>query len=192
MTQNYSSPVLVAVALSAILAVVALGCASPKAARRVGIQDSALDSPSMTTDIESKDIRRMTERIVESLLSSQSILSYTKGELPVLDIAPIKNKTGTDVDMDGIADFIRTRLTRSNMFRFVDRSAARMAMPAQMYLTGSLVDEVKSTWKISSPFKKFMDHSYKFSMSLKDISTGEVVWSDECEIRKEANLPLWE
>ena len=53
---------------------------------------------------------------------------------------------------------------------------------AQMYLTGSLTDIVNRVGNRS-------DHYYKFNMILKDLRTGEIVWTDEKEIRKVAHRP---
>ena len=111
------------------------------------------------------------------------------------------------VDMQSITDSVRMRLIRSRLFRFVDRSTSgaditimdeqaqlgltdrRKAIrpgqqsAAQMYLTGSLTDMVTRVGRVT-------DHYYKFTMVLKDLRTGEIVWTDEQEIRKVANRPM--
>lgn len=172
------------------------------------ITDSELDRTPMTTKIEPQDIRRTVEKMAESLIADPEVGELTKNERPVLDIEPMKNRSQMIVDMKSITDSVRTRLIRSRLFRFVDRSTAgsdiaimdeqaqlgltdqRKAVrpgqqsAAQMYLTGSLSDIVTRSGRVT-------DHYYKFTMILKDLRSGEIVWTDEQEIRKTANRPMF-
>ncbi len=183
----------------------ALGAATGCVSRPV-VDDSRLDYAATTTRIEAQDIRRTVEAMAESLISDPGVLEATGGARPVLDIEPMKNRSQMIVDMQSITDSVRTRLIRSRLFRFVDRSTAgadiaimdeqaqlgltdpRKAVrpgqqtAAQMYLTGSLTDIVNRVGNRS-------DHYYKFNMILKDLRTGEIVWTDEKEIRKVAHRP---
>ncbi|MBM4153312.1 MAG: penicillin-binding protein activator LpoB, partial [Kiritimatiellaceae bacterium] len=52
-----------------------------------------------------------------------------------------------------------------------------------MYLTGTL-SEIKNVEGRTT------DQYYKFSMMLKDLKTGEIVWADEQEIRKALTKPV--
>ena len=186
----------------AMLAVFA-GCAT---APRV--YESELDRTPLTTRIEPQDIRRTVEKMAESLISDPGVLDATKGERPILDIEPMKNRSQMIVDMKSITDSIRMRLIRSRLFRFVDRSTAGADITimdeqaqlgltdprkakrggqqsaAQMYLTGDLTE-------MSTHVGRITDRYYKFSMILKDLRTGEIVWTDEQEIRKVANRPMF-
>ncbi len=185
-----------------VLLAVFAGCAT---APRV--YESELDRTPLTTRIEPQDIRRTVEKMAESLIADPGVLDATKGERPVLDIEPMKNRSQMIVDMQSITDSVRMRLIRSRLFRFVDRSTSgaditimdeqaqlgltdrRKAIrpgqqsAAQMYLTGSLTDMVTRVGRVT-------DHYYKFTMILKDLRTGEIVWTDEQEIRKVANRPM--
>ncbi len=186
-----------------VLLMAAAGCAS---APRV--YESELDRAPMTSRIEPQDIRRTVEKMAESLISDAGVLEATGGKRPVLDIEPMKNRSQMIVDMQSITDSVRTRLIRSRLFRFVDRSTAgaditimdeqaqlgltdpRKAVrpgrqtAAEMYLTGSLTDMVTHAGRAT-------DHYYKFTMILKDLRTGEIVWTDEQEIRKVAIRPVF-
>lgn len=172
------------------------------------VHESALDRTPLTTEIEPQDIRRTVEKMSESLIADPSVLDVTKGERPILDIEPMKNRSQMTVDMQSITDSVRMRLIRSRLFRFVDRSTAgadiaildeqaqlgltdpkKVVRPgsqlaAQMYLTGSLTDMVTRVGKVT-------DHYYKITMILKDLRSGEIVWTDEQEIRKVANRPYF-
>ena len=162
----------------------------------------------MTSRIEPQDIRRTVEKMAESLISDAGVLEATGGKRPVLDIEPMKNRSQMIVDMQSITDSVRTRLIRSRLFRFVDRSTAgaditimdeqaqlgltnqRKAIrpgqqsAAEMYLTGSLTDMVTHAGRTT-------DRYYKFTMILKDLRSGEIVWTDEQEIRKVSVRPVF-
>ena len=187
----------------AALLMTVTGCAT---APRV--YESELDRAPMTSRIEPQDIRRTVEKMAESLISDAGVLEATGGKRPVLDIEPMKNRSQMILDMKSITDSVRTRLIRSRLFRFVDRSTAgaditimdeqaqlgltdrRKAIrpgqqsAAEMYLTGSLTDMVTHAGRAT-------DHYYKFTMILKDLRTGEIVWTDEQEIRKVAIRPVF-
>ena len=111
------------------------------------------------------------------------------------------------VDMVSITDSLRMQLLRSGLFRFVDKSTsgtdiefmdaqAQLGLTdpkkaikpgqqsaAQMYLTGALSE-------IKNQAGRTVDQYYKFSMILKDLRSGEIVWADEREIRKESVRPV--
>jgi uncharacterized protein (TIGR02722 family) len=178
------------------------GCATTPAVREV-----ALDRSPITSKIEPQDVRRTVEKMAESLISAPGVKEAVGGARPVLDIEPLKNRTTQHIDMVSITDSLRSQLLRSGLFRFVDKSTSgtdiefmdaqanlgltdqRKAIKpgqqsaAQMYLTGSLTE-------IKNEVGRTVDQYYKFSMILKDLRTGELVWSDEREIRKESVKPV--
>ncbi len=180
------------------------GCVSGPGPVVVG---GANDFGRLSTKIEPQDIRLTVEHMTESLLSDSGVLDMTKGERPILDIEPMKNKSQMIVDMKSITDSVRMRLIRSRKFRFVDRSTSgaditimdeqaqlgltdsRKAIKpgqqsaAQMYLTGELTE-------MSQRVGRTVDRYYKFSMILKDLRSGEIVWADEKEIQKRTDRPL--
>ena len=172
------------------------------------VYETELDRAPMTSRIEPQDIRRTVEKMAESLISDAGVQEATGGKRPVLDIEPMKNRSQMIVDMQSITDSVRTRLIRSRLFRFVDRSTAgaditimdeqaqlgltnqRKAIrpgqqsAAEMYLTGSLTDMVTHAGRTT-------DRYYKFTMILKDLRSGEIVWTDEQEIRKVSMRPVF-
>jgi len=177
------------------------GCASTPAVREV-----ALDRAPITSRLEPQDVRRTVEKMAESLLSAPGVREAVGGRRPVLDVEPLKNRTSQHVDMVSVTDSLRSQLLRSGMFRFVDKSTsgtdiefmdaqaqlgltdpkkavkAGQQSAAEMYLTGALSE-------IKNQVGRTVDQYYKFSMILKDLRSGEIVWSDEREIRKESVAP---
>ena len=53
-----------------------------------------------------------------------------------------------------------------------------------MYLTGELTEMSQSDGRT-------LHRYYKFSMILKDLRSGEIVWADEKEISKVRNRPMF-
>ena len=185
------------------LAAVAMmtGCATTPAVREV-----ELDRAPITSRLEPQDVRRTVEKMTESLLSAPGVKEAVGGTRPVLDIEPLKNRTTQHVDMVSITDSMRMQLLRSGMFRFVDTSTSgtdievmdaqanlgltdpkKAIKPgqqsaAQMFLTGALTE-------IKTQVGRTTDQYYKFSLILKDLRSGELVWADEQEIRKESVRP---
>ena len=178
------------------LAAGAAGCATTVA------RETQLDMKPKTAALEPQDVRRTVEKMVDSRLADQDFIAEVGGRRPVLDITGIKNRSTMHLDMASITDSIRTKLVRSRKFRFMDRTTsaddlqfmndqalngltdAKKAVragkqsAAQMYLYGALTEMRDQTNGVT-------DRYFKFTLNLKDLSSGELVWTDEQEIRKE-------
>lgn len=183
--------------ISSVTAMSALvGCVSTPSVREV-----ELDRAPITSKLEAQDFRRTAEKMVESLLVSEGVLEVTGGKRPVLDIEPIKNRTTQHFDVVSITDSIRTQLLRSGKFRFMDKSTSgtdiefmdtqanlgltdptKAIRPgkqsaAQLFLYGAVTEHTTSAGRVT-------DRYFKFTLNLKDLTSGELVWADEKEIRK--------
>lgn len=182
--------------LAAALCAIAAGCSSTKA------REVSLDRKPATAALEAQDVRRTVEKMVDSMLADRDFIAEIGGLRPVLDISGIKNRSSMHLDMAMITDSIRSKLVRSRKFRFMDRStsaddaqfikeqaengltdpAKRMKggyqSAAQMYLYGALSEMRQNIDGVT-------DRYYKFTLNLKDLRSGEIIWSDEQEIRKE-------
>jgi len=156
----------------------------------------------MTAALEPQDVRRTVEKMVDSMLQDQEFIAEVGGDRPVLDISGIKNRSSMHLDMASITDSIRTKLIRSRKFRFMDRTTsaddlefmndqalngltdqskaiqAGQQSAAQMYLYGALSEMRQQSNGVT-------DRYYKFTLNLKDLRTGEIIWTDEQEIRKQ-------
>lgn len=181
----------------AAMAAVLCGCATPMA------REVQLDQRAMTSAIEPQDVRRTVEKMVDSMLADQEFINEVGGSRPVLDITGIKNRSSMHLDMASITDSIRTKLLRSRRFRFMDRTTAgddlqfmndqalngmtdptkAVAMgqqsAAQMYLYGALTEMRQKVGGVT-------DRYFKFTLNLKDLRSGEIIWTDEQEIRKQS------
>ena len=161
--------------------------------------------------LEPQDIRLTVEKMVESMqqdVEKDLLEEYGHTNKPVLDFFPVKNSTSQHLNMKSFTDSLRVSLLKTRMFRFVDRStsandiaimgeqarggltdpsqvvSAGQQSAAQMTITGE-VSEMKSREGLVT------DAYYKFSLILKDLRTGEIVWADEQEIRKETVRSRW-
>ena len=193
--------------LGAAAAAVLCGCA-------MTARETQLDRPAMSAKLEPQDVRRTVEKMVDSMITDADVIKEVGGNKPVLDITGIKNRSTMHIDMNMITSSIRTKLIRSRLFRFVDRTTAaddlqfmndqalngltdqRKAVragqqsAAQMYLYGELsemrqeVEDTTENWA-DITFTSSTDRYYKFNLNLKDLRTGEIIWTDEQEIRKD-------
>lgn len=197
----------VQVLFGAAAAVLMCGCA-------MTARETQLDRQAMSAALEPQDVRRTVEKMVDSMIADADVIKDVGGNRPVLDISGIKNRSTMHLDMNMITSSIRTKLIRSRLFRFVDRSTAaddlqfmndqalsgltdqRKAVragqqsAAQMYLYGELsemrqsVDDASENWA-NITFSSTTDRYFKFNLNLKDLRTGEIIWTDEQEIRKD-------
>ncbi len=182
--------------MAACAAALLAGCATTTA------RETQLDRKAMTAALEPQDVRRTVEKMVDSMLQDQEFIKEIGGTRPVLDISGIQNRSTMHLDMTSLTDSIRTKLLRSRKFRFMDRTTsaddlqfmndqalngltdqskairAGQQSAAQMYLYGALTEMRQQVNGIT-------DRYYKFTLNLKDLRSGEIIWSDEQEIRKE-------
>lgn len=193
--------------LGAAAAAILCGCA-------MTARETQLDRQAMSAALEPQDVRRTVEKMVDSMLADAEVIKEVGGNRPVLDVSGIKNRSTMHLDMNMITSSIRTKLIRSRMFRFVDSSTsatdlktmndqalnglvdpnkavrAGQQSAAQMYLYGELsemrqdVEDATENW-VPITFSSSTDRYFKFNLNLKDLRTGEIVWTDEQEIRKD-------
>ena len=193
--------------LGAAAAAILCGCA-------MTARETQLDRQAMSAALEPQDVRRTVEKMVDSMLADAEVIKEVGGNRPILDISGIKNRSTMHLDMNMITSSIRTKLIRSRMFRFVDSStsatdlkmmndqalnglvdpnkvvSAGQQSAAQMYLYGELsemrqdVEDATENW-VPITFTSSTDRYFKFNLNLKDLRTGEIIWTDEQEIRKD-------
>lgn len=174
----------------------AAGCTSTK----VGYTDP-LSSQPITTDWEAGDLHQIAEKMVDSLLSSPAIVQATAQRAPVVSVGKVKNKTMQHIDTESLTDTIRTRLMRSGKFQFVDRTTDdQVAEELKFQQESGLVDPQKAVQvgqqsgaeylltanlsEIANTDGRTRDVFYKFTMSMKNLRTGLLEWSEEKELRK--------
>ena len=157
----------------------------------------------VSTDFGSSDLQQIAASLVDSMLTFPPVVEETSRRRPVLVVDRVKNKTMQHIDTESITDSIRARMLKSGKFRFIDRTTDSQAIDEVRYQQESglvkkgtamrfgqqLAPEYMLTANFSEIEQRNSDTKdvyYKFTMNLKNLSTGILEWSDEKEIRKVA------
>lgn len=171
-------------------------CSSPT----VKYGDATSAKP-VSTDFGSSDLQQTVNTMVNSMLTFPPIVELTRNRRPIIEVARVNNKTMQHIDTQSITDSIRTRLLRSGKFRFTDRSSdAQTIEEIRAQQETGLNDQnsaaqfgqqcsaefllVSNLSEIKQKDDDIVDVYYKITMSLKNLKTGILEWSDEQEIRK--------
>lgn len=184
-------------AFMGITAALLSGCASTPNVQ----YGDATSAQALSTDFGSSDLQQIAATMVDSLLTFPPIVEVTAQRRPVMTVDRVKNKTMQHIDTEALTDSIRAQLIKSGKFRFIDRTTDQAAIAevktqqesglvnqqsavqfgqqagAEFMLTANLAEIKQKAGKITDVY-------YKFTMSLKNLQTGILEWSDEKEIRK--------
>ena len=163
----------------------------------------AQSSKPISTDFGSADLQLIAAKMVDSMLADDFLRDISVDGPPLLIVDKVKNKTMQHIDTESVTDSIRTKLIRSRKFSFQDRTteaalaeelayqqtAARDAIAfgqqdAPRYMLTSNLSEIEQR------AGRLKDVYYKFTMSLRDLKSGRLVWADEQEIRKQRTRPI--
>jgi len=184
---------LLVVAVAAAVVLLAAGCAQEKTS-----YGDARGVETVTNQFGSTDLQLIAEAMARSMQTAPAIAS---GNLPIVTVQEVKNKTSEYIDTRAITDSIRSELQKGGKVRFAVDSPGMsnqveeikrqqseyyakenavekgQMVGAQYRMEGnitSIVKEVKNT----------KDVYYKFNLQLWNIRNGLLEWSDEKEIRK--------
>jgi len=181
---------------AAVIGAVSLsGCAST-----MQYGDAGSAKP-VSVEFGSSDLQQIAETMVDSMMTFPPIVEMTSARRPVVSVDRVKNKTLQHIDTESITDSIRAKLIRSGKFRFIDRTTdAQTIEELNTQQDSGLVDkqsaikfgqQLGAEFLLTSNFSEIRqkagsttDVYYKFTMSLKNLKTGILEWSDEKEIRK--------
>lgn len=180
------------------------GCSTPSVQ-----YGDATSAQAISTDFGASDLQQTAATMVDSLLTFPPIVEATANRRPVLTVDKVKNKTMQHIDTESVTDSIRAKLIKSGKFRFIDRTteAAALEEVRQQNDDGlTRPDQVRSIGRsqeaaeyiltanlseITQKAGNVKDVYYKFTMSLKNLETGILEWSDEKEIRKVGKRPTF-
>ena len=179
-------------AAAAVLALAA-GCASP--VTRYG---DAKGVETVTNEFGSTDLQMIAESMTRSMLQSPVIIS---GNLPIVTVQEVRNKTSEYIDTRAITDSIRSELQKGGKVRFavdasgmnpqveeIKRQQSEYYAKEQAVEKGQMVGaQYRLEGNITSIVKQVRDTKdvyYKVNMQLWNIRNGLLEWSDEKEIRK--------
>jgi penicillin-binding protein activator len=179
------------------------GCTS------TGVMRTSLDRErALSTDFDPDDLRATVEAMVDDLLTFPPVVELTSKGRPVLTMERLLNHTGQiDLDTKNITDAVRTQLLRSGRFRFKDTTTSVIDRGTiDVDNNGGLTDPdaaVQPGQQVSAPLYiygaiseietkagRIKDVYYKITLNLKDIRSGELIWSQYKELRKERKRPI--
>jgi uncharacterized protein (TIGR02722 family) len=153
----------------------------------------------VTNQFGSTDLQVIAEAMARSMQQSPAIAS---GNLPIVTVQEVRNKTSEYIDTRSITDSIRSELQKGGRVRFaVDAAAMKQQVEeldrqqdSGLYAKPSAVDkgqmigaQYRMEGNITSIVKQVKDTKdvyYKFNLQLWNIRNGLLEWSDEKEIRK--------
>jgi penicillin-binding protein activator len=180
---------LLLVAAAALVA----GCAGEKTS-----YGDARGVETVTNQFGSTDLQLIAESMARSMQNAPVIVA---GNLPIVTVQEVRNKTSEYIDTRAITDSIRSELQKGGRVRFaVDASAMNQQtdeikrqqgeyyakeaavekgqmLGAQYRMEGNITSIVKQNRGTKDVF-------YKFNLQLWNIRNGILEWSDEKEIRK--------
>jgi uncharacterized protein (TIGR02722 family) len=155
------------------------------------------------------DKNKIVDRLVTPLLAAPVFPVQDK---PIMIVYPVVNETSEHISTGGITDEIRMKLVQSGKFRFINESqrdniqketayqsqgyvdpAKRVEQGRQLgadyILSGTLRSIKKEQPKQMRLFKKERIY-YSLNLSITDLKTGEIVYSDQAELAREASQPI--
>ena len=153
----------------------------------------------VTNQFGSTDLQMIAESMARSMQQAPSIAS---GNLPIVTVQEVRNKTSEYIDTRSITDSIRAELQRGGRVRFaVDATAMKQQVEelnrqqdSGLYAKPTAVEkgqmvgaQYRMEGNITSIVKQVKDKKdvyYKFNLQLWNIRNGLLEWSDEKEIRK--------
>lgn len=177
---------------AAALALLAAGCATT-----VEYGDATSAKP-IDTGFGSADLQQIAAKMVDSMLADDVLDEISGDGPPLLIVDKVKNKTMQHIDTESITDSIRTKLIRSRKFSFQDRTTEAALQEELAYQQGAAKDPIAAGQQdaprymltanlseITQSQGRLKDVYYKFTMSLRDLKSGRLLWADEQEIRKQ-------
>ena len=182
-------------ALLPLLAAVALAAGCAQEQTRYG---DARGIETVTNQFGSTDLQMIAESMTRSMLQAPVIIS---GNLPIVTVQEVRNKTSEYIDTRAITDSIRSELQKGGKVRFAaDQAAMKQQIEEVQRQQGEFFDKEQATEKgkmvgaqyrmegnitsIVKQVKDVKDVYYKFNLQLWNIRNGLLEWSDEKEIRK--------
>ena len=188
MNATLGKPVL-ALALGIAAAALVAGCAKEERTR----YGDAKGVETVTNQFGSTDLQLIAEAMARSMQQAPAIAS---GNLPIVTVQEVRNKTSEYIDTRSITDSIRAELQRGGRVRFavdavgmqqqteeLNRQQSELYQREQAVEKGRMVGaQYRMEGNITSIVKQVKDTKdvyYKFNLQLWNIRNGLLEWSDE-------------
>lgn len=166
------------------------------------------DLNTISTDFSASDLQQIASSMVDSLVTFPPIVEITSKRRPVVVVDRIRNKTRQHIDTEAITDSIRSTLVKSGKFRFIDRASdASSINEVRWQQESGLVNQATAVkfgkqfgaeYMLVGSISEIMNRSgrdkevmYQFTLSLKNLTTGILEWSDDKKIKKQGTRALF-
>lgn len=155
------------------------------------------------------DLRKFTEKAAQDIANDELMGGHS--EKPILMIAGVENRTTQYVDTKALTDRVRTLLFKTGEFRFVNATrrddllkeqgyqAANAPADAELkigrqlganYMLSGSLSEMKQKSPDQVRISRKRINYYNLTLEVTDLTTGELVWTDEQELAREASQPI--
>lgn len=179
------------------LVLLTASCAGPRAYTR-GVYADPQTIQLLSDRFTESDLQLIAKKMTASLDTKAARAKL--GDRPLVMVGRFQNRTSEHVDMHSLADKVRVALDHTGHFRFV-AAEARPAIAHEYAYEGAgfmAPAEAKTRGHQSSPGYLLEGELasirervggdemvyYKMTLSLVDVKTGVVRWTDEKELRK--------
>lgn len=149
----------------------------------------------------STDLQSITNKMVDSMLTSPRVEKITAQSTPILFINQVQNNSDQHINTQALTNAVSTRLINSGKFNFVDMSQAKEVKKQLEYQKSSgMVDQdsaVKMGQQLGAQYMLYGDISsisqrnsseeslyLQVTLKLLDLKTGLIVWQGEKQISK--------
>jgi len=168
-----------------------------------GSEMERLDDYAMSTGLDKRDLERLFEENMESLLSSAVVERWkAEPEPPVVSLFPIANETSEHVrdQLDTLLAKVETRLINGGIATVVDRARQDLLIAEVARQQSGAFDEAKSaevgrqlgarfflTGKIYDSAERVERErrvQYFLFMKIVEVETGVVRWQNEANLTK--------
>ncbi|MBI5367529.1 MAG: penicillin-binding protein activator LpoB [Planctomycetes bacterium] len=178
----------------------ACGCSS-------GASHTRYEEPSRPSLVSERyndtDLRTIAEAMVNSMVQHPVIRdAATK---PIIMVGMVTNRSDQHVDVKSLTDKIRTALIKTGCVRAIDETARPELAAEYEYQSSGYVDpnqkkgpgkQISQDFHLRGDIASITDRGpgvqvnfMKFTMQLTDLSTNEIIWTDDKEIKKVTERP---
>ncbi|MFH1829648.1 MAG: penicillin-binding protein activator LpoB [Pseudomonadota bacterium] len=192
--------IIIVVAIS-MLAFLQFGCAQ----KRVYTKGKYVDPDEvylLSDKFVEADLQLIADRLSENLLAS-ALMAEQEGK-PAVIISLFTNGTDEHIDILSLTNNLRTKLNKSNRFKFLNERLRKALAKEYEYQSSGYVNpetakmkgkQIGADWMISGhissikqPVGKKEIVYYKTTLEITDIETSEILWTEEIEVKKAFKL----
>lgn len=137
-------------------------------------------------------LQALAGRMADAMLASPVIDEITAQGTPVLFVDNIRNQSSGKVDTNAITASLRTRLQGAGKFSFVDANKVAAALQQLEYQQSGAADpaamvrlgkQTGARYMVYGSFARSHGQEYQMNMTLMDLRSGELLWSDKQKSR---------